>query len=128
MRYSTAGHIIPLNTYHDKLDLYPCNEIIDWNSNLFFLNCATGGANAYQGPRSGKAIPLRRNSWTQSVRSSIGNGSILAFATIPTKYSTKCVLSILQFEEHHQPRFGWVIAADERKKQMESIRKLIHLD
>lgn len=46
----------------------------------------------YHGPRSGRAMPRRRNSCMQSVRSSIGNGSILALATTLTKYSTKCVL------------------------------------
>lgn len=54
------------------------------------------------GPRSGNGIPLRRNSCTQSVRSRMGNGSILALATVPTKYSTKCVL-------HRRDAASWIV-------------------
>lgn len=87
--------VLPLNTYHGIFHLCPCIDEKSMYLKSFQNNLLTEHLLCkipYHGPRSGNAIPLRRNSCTQSVRSSIGKGSILALATTLTKYSTKCPL------------------------------------
>lgn len=91
---------LPSNTCRGKLDLCPWVwQKKEWNFSSDFekkmvstYSFSLQSTLSYHGPRSGKARPRRRSSCTQSVRSRIGNGSILALATTLTKYSTKCAL------------------------------------